>query len=118
MKERARQVLITAFLILSAIFFICSVFIMFSQAVYIPYWDQWDWLRRYYSGNETLFSLLFTPINGHIVAIPGLLYRPTLPISPSCSCALSRSASSCARSSQACRSIFVDGRRMSFSPLH
>jgi len=75
MKERAGQVSTTAFLILSAIFFICSVFIMFSQAVYIPYWDQWDWLRRYYSGNETLFSLLFTPINGHIVAIPGLLYR-------------------------------------------
>lgn len=75
MKERAWLVSTTAFLLLSAVFVIGSVLVIFSQAVYIPYWDQWDWMRRYLPGTESAFSLSFTPINGHIVAIPGLLYR-------------------------------------------
>jgi hypothetical protein len=74
-KERAWTVSTTVFLALAAVFVGVSILVIFSQAVYMPYWDQWDWLYRYYLGSESLFAFFFTPINGHIIAIPGLVYR-------------------------------------------
>src|SRR5437016_7859089 len=62
-------------LVLSAVFIAGSVFVIYSQAIYSPYWDHWDWLRRYFSSSETFRSLSLTPINGHVVFVPSLLYR-------------------------------------------
>ena len=74
MRARAWQVSTGLFLILAAVFVVGSLFVIFRQAIYIPYQDQWGWVDRYVSRSETVTSLLLTPINSHIVAIPGLLY--------------------------------------------
>ena len=63
------------FLLLAAAFVLGSLFFVYRQAIYVPYWDQWGWLERYALHRESFFALTFTPINGHVVAIPGLLYR-------------------------------------------
>jgi hypothetical protein len=74
MNPRASRIATGTFLVLAAIFAAASLYAIFRQAVYIPYWDQWGWIDRYLSGQETLLSLFATPINGHIVAVPGLVY--------------------------------------------
>ena len=51
-----------------------TIYIIVRAAVYMPYLDQWGWLRRYYSDSDSLATLAFTPINGHILAVPALLY--------------------------------------------
>ncbi len=75
MRNSAYQVSTGLFLILALAFVLASVLAIFRFAVFIPYWDQWYWLLRYLSRNETFYSLSFTPINGHILAIPGLVFR-------------------------------------------
>jgi len=74
MTPRASRIATGTFLVLAAIFAVASLYAIFRQAVYVPYWDQWGWIDRYLSGQETMLSLLATPINGHIVAVPGLVY--------------------------------------------
>ena len=74
MNPRAWRIATGAFLALATVFALASVYVIFRQAVYIPYWDQWGWVDRYVSRSETLLSLIVTPINGHVVAVPGLLY--------------------------------------------
>ena len=74
MNPRAWRIATGSFLALAAAFALASLYVIFRQAVYIPYWDQWGWIDRYVSRSETLLSLIVTPINGHIVAVPGLLY--------------------------------------------
>jgi len=74
MNIRVWRVATASFLVLATAFTLASLFVIFRQAVYIPYWDQWGWIDRYLSGNETLVSLATTPINAHIVAVPALLY--------------------------------------------
>jgi hypothetical protein len=70
----ATRFAIALFLALSAILVLVTIYIIARAAVYMPYWDQWGWLRRYYSDSDSLASLAFTPINGHILAVPALLY--------------------------------------------
>ncbi len=74
MNPRAWRIATGSFLALAAAFALASLYVIFRQAVYIPYWDQWGWIDRYVSRSETLLSLIVTPINGHIVAVPGLVY--------------------------------------------
>jgi len=73
MNIRAWRIATASFLVLATAFALASLFVIFRQAVYIPYWDQWGWVDRYLSG-ETLVSLATTPINAHLVAVPALLY--------------------------------------------
>ena len=74
MSTRVWRIATASFLVLATAFVLASLFVVFRLAVYIPYWDQWGWVDRYVSGNETLLSLAATPINAHIVAVPALLY--------------------------------------------
>ncbi len=60
--------------IAAALFVAWSLYVIAREAVYIPYWDQWGWLRRYYAPEEPFLRLAFRPINGHIVALPLLVY--------------------------------------------
>ncbi len=62
------------FLALSGTFVLVTIYIIVRAAVYMPYLDQWGWLRRYYSDSDSLANLAFTPINGHILVVPALLY--------------------------------------------
>jgi len=62
------------FLALSGTFSLVTIYIIARAAVYMPYLDQWGWLRRYYSDSDSLANLAFTPINGHILVVPALLY--------------------------------------------
>ena len=72
--ERRHRFATGLFLGLSGIFVLATIYIIARAAVYMPYLDQWGWLRRYYSDSDSLASLAFTPINGHILAVPALLY--------------------------------------------
>ncbi len=74
MNPRAWRIATGSFLVLATLFALASLYVIVRQAVYIPYWDQWGWVDRYVSRSETLLSLIGTPINGHVVAVPGLLY--------------------------------------------
>ncbi len=74
MNIRAWRIATATFLVLATAFAVASLLVVFRLAVYIPYWDQWDWIDRYLSGNESLLALATTPINAHIVAVPALLY--------------------------------------------
>lgn len=75
MNPFSRRLATNVFLVLACLFVLASMFAVFMEAVYIPYWDQWDWYRRYLLKDESPGSLAFTPINGHIVALPSLFYR-------------------------------------------
>src|SRR5204862_4813734 len=74
-RKVAWRTVTSLWLVLSAAFVAGSVFVIYCQATYSPFWDQWDWLRRYLSPDETFRSLSFTPINGPVVFIRSLLYR-------------------------------------------
>jgi len=74
MNLRVSRIATGSFLVLAAIFAAASLYAICRQAIYIPYQDQWGWIDRYVTGQETRAALLLTPINGHIVAVPGLVY--------------------------------------------
>lgn len=68
------QLSTVAFIALSIAVICWSIFTIYSEAIYLPWWDQWDWFRQYLAPERSFRRMATTPVNGHILFVPALVF--------------------------------------------